>query len=103
LGLRMSRRLQGSRFMQAGRVRFRPAGSDAGTSPFVRAAALILQPPDPLSGISAIAMDLGNSHTCAIVPAGAVKCWGGNDRGQLGIGNTTDMYSPVDVGLVSGL
>ncbi len=50
-----------------------------------------------LSGVSAIAIAAGGGHTCAIVAGGGVKCWGVNEYGQLGIGNTTDKWSPVDV------
>jgi alpha-tubulin suppressor-like RCC1 family protein len=34
---------------------------------------------------------------CALSSAGAVYCWGGNDRGELGDGSTTDRWSPVAV------
>ena len=44
----------------------------------------------------------GEKHTCAILDNGSLKCWGRNAYGQLGIGNTTDMYSPTNVDLGSG-
>jgi alpha-tubulin suppressor-like RCC1 family protein len=31
----------------------------------------------------------GGLHTCALVPAGTVTCWGRNDDAELGIGNTS--------------
>ncbi len=32
----------------------------------------------------------GDNHTCAILDDGTVKCWGGNSRGQLGLGDTAN-------------
>jgi hypothetical protein len=51
----------------------------------------------PQTEISAIAIALGDQHTCAIVTGGGVKCWGWNGNGQLGIGNTNNQYNPADV------
>jgi hypothetical protein len=43
----------------------------------------------------AIAAGPASLHTCAILDNGAVSCWGINDHGQLGNGNTTDQNSPT--------
>ncbi len=45
----------------------------------------------------------GYYHTCALTSAGNVRCWGRNDLGQLGLGNTTnigDNELPSSVGNV---
>ena len=40
---------------------------------------------NPIQSIGA-----GSDHTCAILKDGALKCWGRNHVGQLGLGNTTN-------------
>lgn len=42
---------------------------------------------------------IGNTttHTCAIVENGVIQCWGGNYRGELGDGTTTDRWQPLAV------
>jgi alpha-tubulin suppressor-like RCC1 family protein len=56
------------------------------------------EPPDlkiPLgTGITAIAS--GYFHTCAILDNSSIKCWGLNDSGQLGIGDTNNFGDGVN-------
>jgi len=47
-----------------------------------------------------VAVDAGDSHTCAVSGDGTLWCWGLNDSGQLGIGTAGDRDQPT---LVPGL
>ncbi len=40
------------------------------------------------TGRTATAISVAYSHTCALLDNGAVKCWGNNQYGQLGLGDT---------------
>jgi len=42
------------------------------------------------SGRIATAITAGDEHTCALLDNASVKCWGENDKGQLGLGNRDD-------------
>ncbi|MCX6422859.1 MAG: fibronectin type III domain-containing protein [Actinobacteria bacterium] len=50
---------------------------------------------------TAISVSLGDAHTCALLATGAVKCWGGDDRNELGSGPGTSL-TPVTVTDVDG-
>ncbi len=39
----------------------------------------------------ATAINLGGQHTCALLQDGGLRCWGLNDRGQLGYGNLANL------------
>ncbi len=42
------------------------------------------------AGRSATALAVGDLHSCALLDNGTVKCWGDNQFGQLGVGDTND-------------
>ncbi|MFH1728549.1 MAG: PKD domain-containing protein [Pseudomonadota bacterium] len=56
-----------------------------------------LSPIEVLTISDAKFLDAGLSHTCAIVNDNSIKCWGWNNVGQLGHGDTTSYDLPQDV------
>jgi alpha-tubulin suppressor-like RCC1 family protein len=48
-----------------------------------------LKPLDLGTGRTALTLALGANHTCALLDDHSVKCWGSNDYGQLGQGDTS--------------
>ena len=64
-----------------------------------------------LGGRTAASLSVGNEHACVLFDDGQLYCWGENDKGQLGYGNTDEIGDggigtpesplsggPVDVG-----
>ncbi len=45
----------------------------------------------------------GQTHTCAIILAGIVQCWGANEHGQLGDNSTNQSSKPVSVSSLGGV
>ncbi len=57
--------------------------------------------PQPVAGLSGVvALAGGGYHTCALLTDASVRCWGRNDRGQVGDGTSTSRTTPV---VVSGM
>lgn len=46
---------------------------------------------------TAIAIESGNAHSCALLADGRVKCWGGGSNGELGNGASDYQSTPVTV------
>ena len=58
--------------------------------------------PVTVTGIStAVDLNLGYGHACAVLADGTVKCWGSNGSGQLGIGPAGTQSTPVAVSGIS--
>ena len=48
------------------------------------------------SGRTAKAIDAGDQHVCAVLDDNSLKCWGKNDNGQLGLGDTDNRGDASD-------
>lgn len=54
---------------------------------------------DPINlgaGRTALQVAAGDSHSCALLDDGSVKCWGWNNTGQLGLGIFGNQHEPTD-------
>lgn len=60
-------------------------------------AELFATPQRVVGGIAFDRLSVGRSYTCAATAAGVWYCWGDNESGVLGIGNTTDSGTPLKV------
>ena len=67
------------------------AGSDADTAPVIDA---------PPAKPTATKVVVGVHSSCAVMSDHTLRCWGANDKGQLGDGTTTDHPTPVTPSLV---
>jgi alpha-tubulin suppressor-like RCC1 family protein len=54
--------------------------------------------PAPVSGLTnVVQIVLGYDQSCARLGDGTVRCWGGNDAGQVGAGFTALQPTPIRV------
>jgi alpha-tubulin suppressor-like RCC1 family protein/predicted Ser/Thr protein kinase len=51
--------------------------------------------PAPAAARSRVRVAVGGRHSCLLAEDGRAYCWGGNDRGQLGIDNTSRLTAPL--------
>jgi alpha-tubulin suppressor-like RCC1 family protein len=56
-----------------------------------------------LDAVGALQVGLGNDHGCWLQTSGQVRCWGKNEAGQLGSGDTEPHAEPVLVSTRAGL
>ncbi len=54
-------------------------------------------PTEAAPSLHVTAITTGAAHACALLSNGKVKCWGSNDRGQLGDGTDQDRSVPMEV------
>lgn len=48
-------------------------------------------------GLTVKDIAMGRDHTCVILSDGTMRCWGGNDAGQIGIGDFNSRSTPVEI------
>lgn len=55
--------------------------------------------PQAVISLNSSAVDIasGYDHTCVVLNSGSISCWGQNDDGQLGIGNSNDRALPAKI------
>jgi alpha-tubulin suppressor-like RCC1 family protein len=56
----------------------------------------------PVRTIFPVRLSAGGSHSCLITEAGAIRCWGGNESGQLGNATTGKASLLVEAGEIPG-
>ncbi|MGY8670817.1 MAG: RCC1 domain-containing protein, partial [Candidatus Poseidoniales archaeon] len=56
-----------------------------------------IQWPNLPQGLSASSISVGSNHACAIMDDYSLYCWGQNNYGQVGVGNTTDILTPTQI------
>lgn len=71
----------------------------AGSSEMVvcRGRAVAAPPAPVLVSVGVKELAAGGDHTCALIDDGSVRCWGKNDRGQLGGGSYVEHSVPVQL------
>lgn len=60
-------------------------------------------PTADLDGALVAQLAVGQSHACAVMTDGTMRCWGENRAGQLGVGDTMQRNSPTVVTGLSGV
>ena len=98
--------LGGSRSAQARPSRARPGrGPLVLFAVFVLAAGTCAAGPTAaaVSGPGAVSLAAGNGHSCAVLAAGRVQCWGLNADGELGNGGVDNAFRPVSVAGLTGV
>ena len=66
---------------------------DAATSSYRSVATHVVGPPNTWQSVSA-----RYDHSCGFAPSGEGYCWGENPQGQLGNGDSIDVWTPTPVG-----